>query len=705
MKTLFIEVRCEELPPSMVRPALDGLAAGLQGLLAGVAHGAVRTFATPRRLAVAIEAVAESKPLVERLVTGPPADKAFVNGAWTPGAVGFAKGKGKSADDLQLVEGPKGKVVAVMMTEGGEKTVDLVRAGLEAVVRAVPFHKTMEWGNGGLRWGRPISSIAGLYGEDVIGGDVAGYAVSNVTEGHRYADDTRFSFHSVEGWLDGLRKRNVEPDLQVRAGQIRALLDQAAHVERADRVVDEALEEQVLHLVEWPVLSLCSFDEDLLELPPRLLIESMKVNQRYFPILRHGRLTNRFVAVSNSPAADPSLVAQGFGRVLRARFADAKFFLYEDKKQPLASYSDGLARMRWIKGLGTMAQKQARVAEFAGDLASGTFVAGLSAESATVARRAGDLCKADLLTRMVNEFPELQGHVGRLYAEAGGEAPEVAIAVEEHYLPRFAGDAVASTRAGMVLAIADRVDTLVGCFGIGLAPKGGGDPQGLRRAALAVVNTVVAHESAVDLADLFRKAVHAFDRMVRPEVGIEGWKNTRQRGEGITGEAELVRELTEFAIARFEAQAIASGVPGDVVAAVLGGETRPLVLHKKLEALRRFAGTPEFLPILQTFKRILNISAKAEGNSSDRAWTQSEEAALDAAFSETEVGIRDAIGRLEFAAALSAMAGLQAPVAAFFDAVLVDDPDPATKARRVGLLQRISGLFREVADFSRISTR
>lgn len=700
MRTLFVEVRCEELPPSMVRPALDGLASGLQGLLGSLATGKVRKFATPRRIAVAIDDVAEERPVVEKLVTGPPADKAQVNGQWTQGAIGFARGKGKTADDLRIVDGPKGKVVAVTLTEGGEKTIDLVRDGLEAVVRGVPFHKTMEWGSGGIRWGRPISSIAALLGSEVVGGSVAGYNVGNMTEGHRYAESTAFSFHSVEEWLEGLRARYVEADLEARARKIREILDSAD----GDRISDPALEEQVLHLVEWPVASMCAFDEGLLELPPRLLIESMKVNQRYFPILEAGKLTNRFVAISNSPDAVPGLVSQGFARVLLARFADARFFLAEDRKKKLDEFGAGLGRMRWIKGLGTMAQKQARVAEFAGDLASGTFVPGLDADGAT-AKRAGELCKADLLTQMVNEFPELQGHVGRLYAEAGGESPEVAIAIEEHYLPRFAGDDMPRTKPGMIVAIADRVDTLVGCFGIGLQPKGGGDPQGLRRAALALVNIVVDHERLVDLADLFRKGVHAFDRMVRPEPGIEGWKNTRHKGEGIAGEDELVAELTAFAIARFEAQAVADGVPGDVVQAVLGGEARPLVLQKKLDALRGFAGTAEFLPILQTFKRILNISAKAEGNPSDRAFTEPQETALDLAFSAAESDIRQQIARLDYGAALAAMAGLQRPVADFFDAVLVDDPDPVKKARRVGLLQRISSLFREVADFSRISTR
>ena len=399
MADLFVELLFEEMPVSMIRPALEALRDGLAALLQGVEHGAPETFATPRRLAVLIPSVAEGRPYVEKEVTGPAEAAAFKDGEWTKAALGFARGRGADAADLRLVDGPKGRVVAVTVRVGGEKAEDLIAAGLEKLVLGLPFAKSMEWGEGGVRFGRPLHAVSALFDGRVVKATVAGLEVGNRTLGHRFAESPSFHFHDHREWLEGLRARKVEPDQAARTARIRELLAEAAAKLGADPIDEPALLQEVTSLVEWPVLVIGTFDAELLELPPRLLVQSMKQHQRYFPVFRGGALTHQFVVISNNPWGDEALIAEGNARVLRARFYDARFFYAEDRKRSLEDLGRGLERMRWIRGLGTMAQKQARVAALSERLAA------ITQADPTLARDAGALCKADLVTLMVGEFP------------------------------------------------------------------------------------------------------------------------------------------------------------------------------------------------------------------------------------------------------------------------------------------------------------
>lgn len=685
MAELFVALRCEELPAGMVRPALNGLRDGLLGLLKGIEHGDWSAWATPRRLAVSIEGVAEGKPLVEKLVTGPPADRAFVDGQPTRAAMGFARGKGVDVSDLQIVDTDRGKVVAVKVTEGGERTLDVIAAGLEAVVLGIPFKKSMEWGEGGPRFGRPLHEVCAVFDSEVVPGAVAGLRVSNSTVGHRLDNLGSFRFHSSREWVEGLRERHVEPDLIERKRRIAALLVEASERLDAEMIDDPELLEEVTHLVEWPCLVVGTFDEALLALPARLLIESMKSHQRYFPVHRDGQLTNRFVVITNNPWGDAALIADGNARVLRARFHDARFFYAEDQHKRLEEHGEQLERMRWIRGLGTMADKQRRISELA-------YRLGGLVGDADAARRAGALCKCDLATQMVGEFPSLQGHMGRLYALAQGEPLPVAVAIEDHYRPAGAGDTPPKGKAGTAVALADRLDTLVGCFGVGITPSGSGDPQGLRRAASGVLAIVEAHGLRVELGDLFHGALDVFDAHAKD---YERWKP----GEG------LIDELVAFTLTRFKASAVSDGATPDLVDAVIEvTEPDAIVLGRKVKALRALAASDEYEVVLQTFKRVLNITRGAEASAADGLEHPAEKA-LSAAVASARGEVDDAAAALEYEAALDAMLGLRQPVAAFFDAVLVDDPDPAVKARRMGLLLDVAGVFRTLADFSRISTR
>ncbi len=701
-RELFVEILCEELPASYVEPALQALAEGLVQLLEGIDHGAVTTWATPRHLAVAIAQVAPARPEVVKLVTGPPADRAFgPDGAPTKAAIGFARGKGAAPEALQVVDGPKGKVVAVEVTEGGEQTLEVVAEALDGLIRGLPFPKSMEWGTGGARWARPVSAVNALYDGIRLSGVAMGLPITSETVGHRLAPDARFSFRASAEWVEGLRARGVEPDAERRRARIVDLLDEARASLGCDPIRDDVVDE-VLYLVEAPTLVVGQFDPELLSLPHRLLLQTMKHHQRYFPVFREGALDHHFVVISNNPWGDPERIARGNAAVLRSRFEDARFFFSEDRKRALSAREPQLAGMQWIRGLGTMADKQARVSALAEALAPRVGAA------VEVAQRAGRLCKADLVTLMVGEFPELQGHMGRLYAAADGEPAEVAQAIEEAWMPRSADDDVPESPAGVAVALADRLDTLVGCFGIGLVPKGG-DPQGLRRAALGVLRTIDAHELRLDLRELVHQALAHFHATQQAGGGdrFGAWRKARGTEAAPQGAPAVVDDLVAFFLARFRAWMVSEGVTADVVDAVVDVTgPDPLVLRRKVEALAALAGHSEFSEIMTTFKRVLNITRGADDASpAASALTHDAERALLQATSEVEGEIETAAAALDFPTALDRALTLRKPVADLFEAVMIEHPDPEVRSVRKGLLLRVSRSFLAVADFSRISTR
>ena len=699
---LIVEIVHEELPASFIRPALKALKDGLVGLLDGIGHGEVRTYATPRRLAVVIDDVAPNRPEVASLVTGPPEDRAFKDGQPTGAAIGFARGKGIDVADLEIVEGPKGRVIAARVTEGGESTLDLLASGLPDLVTGLPFKKSMEWGLGGMRWARPIHRVNAVLAGSVVPAVVHDMSVGHTTVGHRLALEP-FTFATEDEWLSGLRGRHVEPDLAVREARIRSLLLDAALETGSDPIEDDALVEEVLHLVECPVLIVGEFAEELLHLPPRLLVKTMKAHQRYFPLYKDGQLTHRFAVISNNPHGDPGLVATGNARVLLARFDDARFFFAEDQKTPLETHGDELGRMRWIRGVGTMANKQNRVNQLARTLAPAVHA------DPDQAARAGSLCKSDLTTLMVQEFPALQGHIGRLYAAAHGEPEAVATAIEEHYLPRFAGDDLPQTPEGVAVALADRLDTLAGCFGVNLRPKGG-DPQGLRRAALGVVKILIGAQLRADLAELFGLAIDNLHRDVRIQgdsAAFDQWTTFRGSDSAASDREGVVDELVAFARARFRAQAIAEGASADLVDAVMEvTEADPLVLEAKVQAIKALQGHPDLIAILTTFKRVMNITREQHDTAPTRdQLTEDSERALYDALEAAEADIQQATEALDYPEALRLILTLQPAIARLFDEVLIDAPDPAVKAVRMGLLLRVAGTFRGLADFGRINTR
>jgi glycyl-tRNA synthetase beta chain len=596
---LVIEVRCEELPASYIRPALEGLKAGVLSLLKGVSIGSVRLFSTPRRLAVVIEDVAEARPRVEKVVTGPPLKAAQRNGEWTRAAQGFARGKGLTVDDLTIVEGPRGLVVAARVSTGGERTADLLAAGMDKVLRNLPAKKSMRWGSSDVRFARPLHQLIVVLSGEHIALVAANLTSSHEVVGHRRASGGVCSVATAEQYLSALRDRWVLADRDERRQVIRTGLDRAARESAVTLRLDEALLEEVVDLVEWPVVVTCRFQEDLLELPDRLLEESMRVHQRTFPTFVDGGLSNVVLIVSNNPQGDAPLIAEGNRRVLAARFLDAEFFLGEDRKVSLAKHGEKLAGMRWVRKLGTMSEKQSRVADLARLLAPR-----LGADP-VLAQAAGALCKADLCSQMVTEFPKLQGHMGRLYALAEGQDPTVSQAIEDHYLPRHAQDALPQSGVGVAVALADRLDTLAGCFRIGLVPKGSNDPQALRRAAIGVLLLVLERADDGSLGELFELAL-------APTAHVKGASTLDARDQ-----------LVSFSLGRLRALLIGAGHRTDVVDAVLAvGGDHPRRIRSAVEALSGLAGSAEFGDLMVAFKRVLNITREHTDTGYDRALFQ-----------------------------------------------------------------------------------
>jgi len=674
---LFIEIRCEELPARFVERAIKGLGKAVKDLLKGIDHGAISTWATPRRIAVSVADVVAGKPVEEKLVTGPPARAAFRDGKPTKAAMGFARGRGVSVDDLEVVEGPRGEVVAARVRTGGEQTVDLVASGLEAAVLGIDFPKTMRWSNG--KWARPIHGVIALYNGLVIDCTVAAIASSNTTTGHRLTPGPITVTGSAD-YVSGLLAHHVMADRAGRRTEIEAQLARASAALGAE-VGSVELVNEVVDLVEWPSVVTAEFEAELLELPPRLLVESMGVHQRVFPLFIDNALTNRFLVITNHPyaAGDPdcaSTIAKGNTKVLAARFHDAKFFYAEDRKQTLAVHGAELTGMQWIRKAGTMAEKAERLSTVARDLA------GLTGAQAELAGRAGALAKADLATQMVGEFPELQGHVGRLLAGLDGEPDGVPMAIEEHYLPRFSGDSLPTTAAGVATALADRLDTLVHCFRLGLKPKGSADPLGLRRAAGGLVVLVLGAGLRTHLPALLDKG----------------------------GASELVNadrsELVSFVMARARAQYI-QRYATDLVDAVLAtGDLDLVSLEARCAAMSDLAGEPEYDALKQTFKRVANITKDLAPDAvtyDASTLSEASEIALHEAFVAVRHGARERAAAADYAGALADLRGLKPMVDRFFDEVMVMVDDDALRAARQGLLNAIAGAFRQVADFKHLS--
>jgi glycyl-tRNA synthetase beta chain len=680
---LLFEIGTEEIPAGFLAQALHDLprlmAARLDG--ARLAHGATQAVGTPRRLTVFVKDLAARQEDLAEDLTGPPTKAAFdKDGKPTKAAEAFAKKAGVEVAAIRRVQTDKGEYCAARREVAGRPARELLPELLGALIRELPFKKSMRWADHDEAFVRPVHWIIALLDGEVIPVEFAGVRSGAETRGHRFHDPAPVAVRSIAEYLDALAAHHVVVDPAARREIVAREVERLGREAGGTTVPDPGLVAEVANLVEWPVGVLGSFDPRFLEVPREVIVSAMRGHQRYFAVDdAAGALKHAFITVAGTAPRDPAVVRRGNERVLAARLSDARFFFAEDQKVTLADRAERLAGIVFINKLGTMAEKVARVRA----LAVG-FAQVVDAPQGLVAR-AADLCKADLTTLMVGEFPELQGVMGREYARRQGEAPEVAEAILEHYLPRGAQDQLPRGLVGAVLAVADRMDSIVGCFGVGLQPTGSADPYALRRAALGVLQIVLARGWRVSLQDLAQGAA---------------------RGYGKPAFTDAVPAVLDFLRGRLRG-VLAENSPADVVDAVLAvGAADVVDAAARARALAELRQRADFEPVGVAFKRVANILKGEEVAAPAAGLTlpvAPAEQALEDAFAAVAGRAEQQIAAHEYAAALRDLSTLRAPVDTFFEGVLVMDPDPNLKQRRLWLLGRINRLFMRIADFRQLA--
>lgn len=701
-RDFLLELGTEELPPkslfTLAQALADGVAAGLQA--ASVKHGAVEWFATPRRLAVRIAGVADRQPDQQIKRQGPSVANAFdASGQPTKAALGFAASCGVAIDALQQVEGPKGKVLQYSGVKPGEATVALLPGIVTTALNQLPIARRMRWGAGEQEFVRPVHWLVMLFGASVVEASILGLTAGKHSRGHRFHAPQEITIASPAKYLEVLREKGrVVADVNARREAIREGVAKLATELGGTAVIESALLDEVTALVEWPVPLAGRFDARFLDLPPEVLIATMQDHQRYFAVRgADGRLLNSFITVANIESKDPDKVRDGNERVVRPRLADAAFFWDTDRKHKLEAHIEALKAVTFQNKLGSQFDKTTRVATLA------TRIADAIGGDVDAARRAAELCKCDLLTAMVGEFPELQGLMGRYYAGLDGEAAEVATALEEQYWPRFSGDQLPQTRTGIAVSIADKLDTLAGIFSIGQKPTGTRDPFGLRRAALGVLRISVERSLELDLYQLVQTAVSLQPVESSPAIVDEVWTYLMERLRSSYLEADSGHKVTT-----------------EMFDAVLAAQPHsPLDIDMRLRALEHFLTLPEAESLSGSNKRIANILRKAasetrqaeagadtdgmDGGAVDTERLQEPaEQQLFKHVIDIERAVKPLIARREYTAALGHMAGLREDIDRFFDSVMVMAEDAEVRANRLALLTRLRGVFLQIADLSRL---
>ncbi len=683
---LLIELGTEELPPKALDELAlafrDGVTAGFEKRGVAFEAGSVRAYWTPRRLALLIGAIEAQQPDQDTERRGPALAAGFdAQGKPSKALIGFAQSCGVDVAALVKLETDKGAWFVHRGIRRGVPTAKLVPEIVAEALKALPIPKPMRWGDHDYLFVRPAHWLVMLLGDKVIEGVVLGLTADRFSRGHRFHHAKPVWISTPEAYVEALRAAKVLVDPDERRRAVAETVERAADNDTGGRArLRDALLDEVKNLVEWPVGIACAFEREFLRVPPEALITTMESNQKFFPVFdRDGKLTERFIGVANIESKDPAEVRKGYERVIRPRFADAAFFYDEDLKTPLASHQAALEQVTYQQKLGSVWQKCVRVAELARVVANR---AGVDAGRAT---RAAALSKCDLMTRMVGEFPELQGTMGRYYATAQGEDREVAAALDEYYAPRFAGDAIAASPVGRVLAVADKLDTLVGLFAIGQKPSGSKDPFSLRRNALGLARTLIEGKLDLDLVALLRDAAALVD--------------------GAKAEAVAV-ELYDFVLERLRGYHADQGIRGDMFDAVASQRPASLLdFDARLRALLEFARLPEADALAAANKRIANILRQATEkgdkpapNIDASALTAPEERTL-AATLEFEGGkAMQALGRRDYVAALRALASLRPAIDAFFDQVMVMVEDEDMRQNRLALLADLRRRFLAIAD-------
>lgn len=707
MKPLLIELGTEELPvkalPGLAQAFFDGVIDALQKRGIDFDRTDAKPLYTPRRLTVLLPAVSVEQPEQSSEVLGPYLNIALdAEGQPTKALLGFATKAGIDWSQLERATGAKGERFVHRSNKPGARTADLLADIVRESLAAIPIPKPMRWGNHDYAFARPVHWLVILLGKDVVDAELMGVRSDRMSRGHRFEHDKPVWINHPGDYVDALRGAHVLVDSDERRARIEQQVQQTAEKAGGVARITEDNLEQVNCLVEWPSAVLCSFEPEFLAVPQEALIATMEANQKFFPVLDDGgKLTERFIGIANIESQDVGEVSKGYERVIRPRFSDAKFFFDEDLKQGLAAMGDGLSSVTYQAKLGTVADKVARVAVLAETIAKQVDV------DPALARRAAELSKNDLQSRMVNEFPELQGIAGRHYAVAAGESSEIALAIDESYQPRFAGDDIALSPVGKVLAIAERLDTLAGGFAAGLKPTGNKDPFALRRNALGLARTVIESGFLLDLVALLENATASTKKSMQNTGGGPLLTGTENTTFGRPLDVDVV-ELYHFILDRLRGYYADKGAPASHFNAV--AELRPTSLYDfdtRLDAIGQFATLPEAEALAAANKRINNILKKADieiPHAIDRNLLNdpAESAlaeAVEAALGDTD----EALHHHDYIRVLSRLALLRPQVDAFFDGVMVNVEDVAIRKNRLALLKRLADRFRAVAAIEHLS--
>jgi glycyl-tRNA synthetase len=682
---LLFEIGTEELPAADLRQTLEQLESGFVRMLADnrLAHGEIKVMGTPRRLVVSVEDLAPVQPDEEQLVKGPPAEKAFdEQGQPTPAAQGFARSKGIHVSDLQVHEIDGGKYAVAMVRSQGRPAITVLSEKLPDLIAGLRFGKSMRWNSSNIAFSRPIRWLLAVLGEQTIPFSYAGIPSGGTTRGLRFQQPQEIIITSPALYFTALAEQGILLDQDQRAEQIRQQVEALAGEIGGQALIETDLLAEVTNLVEAPLGVRGAFDSEHLKLPREVLISVMKKHQRYFPVEKDGKLLPYFIAITNcgetERSQDMELIVEGNEHVIQARFADAAFFVREDTQLPLEDYLPKLDTLMFQKDLGSVLDKTRRIKKLVGDIAPQL---GLDAEAVQIGQRAAELCKADLVTQMVVEMTSLQGIMGRYYALNSGEPKEVAEAIFEHYLPQYAGDAAPGTIPGLVVGLADRLDTLAGLFAVGLAPSGTKDPFGQRRAALGIVGNLMELELDFDL----RGGLMAAARHLPREMGAEELEN-----------------CLNFIIERQRNLLLEMGKPFDVVDAILAAQGHnPSRAAQAVDDLSTWVSRDDWHHILPTYSRCVRITRDLTEiyPVGEQLFEQKAETDLYQALVSAEAQERQPGAVNDF---LNVFQPLMPLINEFFDQVLVMVEDEQVRKNRLGLLQRISALADGVVDMSKL---
>jgi len=685
-ETLLVELGTEELPPKALKSLAlafrDGITQGLSQRDLGYTQ--VQWFATPRRLAVLIGDVQLQAAGRQLEVLGPPVDRAKdESGNWTPAALGFARKQGVEPAQLETIDTPKGARLGLRTHAEGVTAKEALNDIINTAIQQLPIPKRMRWGASRTEFVRPVHWVVAMLGQDSDHGEILGLTTGNTTRGHRFHSEGALTIDSPEDYPQLLLEAKVVADFDLRQGMIRDQIEVEAAAINATAVIDQNLLDEVTALVEWPVALTGSFDERFLAVPTEALVSSMKEHQKYFHVVdEQGELKPNFITLCNIESTDPEQVIAGNERVIRPRLSDTAFFFETDKKTALADRVSSLKNIVFQQQLGSLYDKTCRIEQLAGALAE--KIGG----TVSLAQRAARLSKADLGTDMVLEFADMQGIAGSYYAAHDGEDPAVASALAQQYWPKFAGDQLPETLTACAVGLADRLDTLVGIFGIGQAPTGSKDPFALRRASLAVLRIIVEKDLDLDLRECLELAYAQYPSDLLAQ--------------------DSMTQVYDYIIERFRAWYEDENIPVEVFRAVSAKNlSRPLDIQRRVHAVHAFTQLPEAAALAAANKRVSNILGKLEaGHSfaevSTNLLVEPAEKGLFEALEALQEQCKHHLAERKYAEALACLASLRAPVDAFFDDVMVNADDPDLRHNRLNLLKTLRDLFLEVADISQL---